>query len=130
MAVINKNENPANEPITTDEHRGQIIIIRILFLISILSSIVFLALSFINREVGYYLLAISSLITVLFGVMALPRGTRDVRPFFCVPPFSLLSTTDRSPSERTSFFSGNPVCDFSNSVGFDHLIRDPEERDQ
>ncbi|HNR01053.1 MAG TPA: response regulator [Anaerolineaceae bacterium] len=82
MAVINKNENPANEPITTDEHRGQIIIIRILFLISIFSSIVFLALSFINREVGYYLLAISSLITVLFGVMALPRGTRDVRPFF------------------------------------------------
>lgn len=78
-----KEINGQSVIVTNDEesHRNKLLIVQTLLAISILSSGLFLVLSFLFREVGYYLLAISSLITVVFGFLALPRKSKDINPF-------------------------------------------------
>lgn len=81
MAGIDTKETAAKSQGLKDEKRSTVLILRALLFFSILATIVFSALSYLNREVGYYLLAISALITVLFGLMAAPRRTKKVNAF-------------------------------------------------
>lgn len=60
----------------------QALTIRVLLAISILSTVIFVVLTFVYREVGYLLLSVSSLITVILGFSALPRKSKDLNPFF------------------------------------------------
>ena len=76
MAGIDTKETAAKSQGLKDEKRSTVIILRALLFFSILATIVFSALSYLNREVGYYLVAISALITVLFGLMAALSATK------------------------------------------------------
>jgi hypothetical protein len=56
-------------------------IIRPIRAISLLSSVLFLLLSYFSREIGYYLLAGASLITLVFSITALPKAPKKPSAF-------------------------------------------------
>jgi len=82
MVEIDKKDTTAKPLTINDNQRSPVLLVRTLLIISVIVSAVFLVLSYLNREPGYYLLAISSLIAVLFGIIASPRGSNKVNPFF------------------------------------------------
>ncbi len=81
-AINNENQQTSNVSVAPEDYRSRSIIIKSLFAFSILSSLLFITLSYLYREVGYYLLTISSLITLFFAIIALPRRDRDPNAFF------------------------------------------------
>ncbi len=83
MATINnENQQTSNVSVAPEDYRSRSIIIKSLFAFSILSSLLFITLSYFFREVGYYLLTISSFITLFFAISALPRREKEPNAFF------------------------------------------------
>jgi len=81
-AINNENQQTSNVSVAPEDYRSRSIIIKSLFAFSILSSLLFITLSYFYREVGYYLLTISSFITLIFAITALPRRDKEPNAFF------------------------------------------------
>jgi signal transduction histidine kinase/DNA-binding response OmpR family regulator/HAMP domain-containing protein len=71
----------ANDSITDVPVTNYSTILRTLIAISVISTIVFIVLSYLTRELGYYLLTISSAITLVFSIASHPRPPKQPAAF-------------------------------------------------
>ena len=78
---IDRDEQITKTPDSINVAISPSAIIKSLLAVSILSSVLFIVLSYLFHEVGYYLLAVVSLITLYFSVTALPGKNKEPNPF-------------------------------------------------
>jgi 4-amino-4-deoxy-L-arabinose transferase-like glycosyltransferase len=70
-----------NDSITDIPVTNYSTILRTLIAISVISTLVFIVLSYLTRELGYYLLTISSAITLVFAIASNPRPPKRPAAF-------------------------------------------------